>query len=567
MVFRGHSKPILGFSAAAAILAALGAFVVFSALRVIEDSQWEAHTSAVLTQVDRIATLERASIAVQRGYLLTGADDLRTEFWEAKAEVPNQLRRLDAMVQYEPVVTQLDILELRLGQRLALAAKTVDIFDRRGLQAAMEYIGSNGSRKLDLEIHALLDDIRAQESRLLETRRQASEHSANLLLMAAIGGIPLSLIILATVYRVLARENAERQKSEQLATESAAGLRKISGDMEALSKYAGMLQSSEDAAELLAVTRQALTRLTPTLACTVYFLRSLRDHAEVAVQWGEHGAPSGATPLPTDCWAVRRNQPYACDDVRSDIACAHVNVPQGDTSVATVCLPLSAQGKLMGWLYLSGPGPGPLPDLELVVRAAEQLSLALANIRLQEDLRLLSIRDPLTGLFNRRYLEEFMALAISRCQRRKLPLVVLIFDLDAFKAFNDHHGHPGGDAMLAAFGKLLQASCRPEDIACRYGGEEFTLVLPEADRDIGLRRARTILAAAAQMVVSHQGVPLGPITTSIGMAVLPEHGTTSSSLLEAADKALYEAKSDGGKRVCVAADQVGAQQDASVHAR
>jgi len=127
-----------------------------------------------------------------------------------------------------------------------------------------------------------------------------------------------------------------------------------------------------------------------------------------------------------------------------------------------------------------------------------------------------------------------------------------MFDLDAFKTFNDHHGHPGGDALLWAFARLLQASCRLEDIACRYGGEEFTLILPDAEMDIGLQRAKAILEAVAQMEVTHQGVTLERITTSLGMAVLHEHGTTNSALLEAADKALYQAKSDGRNRVCVA---------------
>lgn len=554
----GHSNPMLGFSASAIILTAVGTLVVVTALRFIQDSRWVAHTSEVLTQVDNIAALEARAIAVQRGYLLTGANDLRTEFWEAKAEMPYQLRALRAIVQYKPVAAQLETLEPKLGNRLSLAAKAVDVYDRQGLPAAQKFIKTNGSRELDLQIRALLTDIQRQEARLLDARRQASERSANWLLAAAIGGIPLSLVLLAAVYRLLVRENAERRASERLANASATSFRKVSGDMEALSKYAGTLQSCEDAAELLAVTRLALAALAPGLAGTVYLIRASRNHAEAAVNWGQHTVASDDSSGPSDCWAVRRNQAYACDDVHSGIPCSHVEIPDVKTAAATACLPLSAHGEIMGWMYLSGPGPGPLPDLELLEQAAEQFSLALANIRLREVLRHQSIRDPLTGLFNRRYLEESLAREISRCQRRKLPLVVLMLDLDNFKSFNDHHGHPGGDALLSAFGRLIQANCRPEDIACRFGGEEFTLILPEAEMDIGLQRAKAILAAAAQMVVSHQGVVLGRITTSIGMAVLPEHGTTSSSLLEAADKALYQAKADGRNRVCMAVHGNGA---------
>lgn len=552
MAFPIRSHPMLGFTAAALILTAVGAMVVVSALRFIQDSRWVAHTSDVLTQVDNVAALEGRAIAVQRGYLLTGASDLRSEFWEAKAEMPHQLRALRAMVQYKPVADQLEPLESKLGNRLSLAAKTVDIYDRQGLPTAQEFIGANGSRELDRQIQALVTNIQRQETRLLEARRQASERSANWLLAAAIGGIPLSLIVLAAVYRVLIRENAERRASEHQANASATGFRKVSGDMEALSKYAGTLQSCQDAAELLSVTRLALAGLAPGLAGTVYLIRASRDRAEAAVQWGQHTAASDESPGPSDCWAVRRNQTHVCDDVNSGIPCPHVDIAQVNTSAATACLPLSAHGEVMGWMYLSGPGPGPLPDLALLEQVAEQFSLALANLRLQEELRHQSIRDPLTGLFNRRYLEESLTREISRCQRRKLPLAVLMVDLDNFKSFNDRHGHPGGDALLSAFGRLIQANCRPEDIPCRFGGEEFTLILPEAGADIGLQRAKAILAATAHMVVSHQGMPLGRVTTSIGIAVLPENGTTGSSLLEAADKALYQAKSDGRNRVCAA---------------
>lgn len=124
--------------------------------------------------------------------------------------------------------------------------------------------------------------------------------------------------------------------------------------------------------------------------------------------------------------------------------------------------------------------------------ACEQLSLALANLRLKEALRNQAIRDPLTGLFNRRYLEESLEREMARCQRKDQPLAVLMLDIDHFKSFNDTNGHPGGDALLAEFGRLLQSKCRADDIACRYGGEEFTVILPEASLALALERAEEI---------------------------------------------------------------------------
>ena len=542
-------NPVLGFSVAALILTAVGALVVVTALQSIRDSRWAANTSAALTQVDNIAMLERTAIAAQRGYLLTDSPGLRAQFWEAKASIPRELKGLDGQLQGRPAAEKLDRLEPKLLERLALAARAVDIHDKRGLRAAQDFIKVNGSLELDRQIGRLLEDMRVMETRLLREHRATSERSASRLIAAAVGGIPLSLLMLAVVYRVLIRENTERRKSELAARASEQSHLKVSRDMEGLSRYAGLLQSCDSNAELLAITCRSMAALLPGLAGTVFLIRASRDHAEPMASWGEHLAPTQDLPLPADCWAVRRNRSYTCDDVRTEVACTHVGPAPDGVVAATACLPIAAHGQTMGWLYLSGAGPGPLPGLGIAEQAAEQFSLALANFRLQEDLRHQSIRDPLTGLYNRRYLEESLSREISRCQRRKLPLVVMMLDLDSFKSFNDRHGHPGGDALLSAFGRLLQSHCRPEDIACRFGGEEFTLILPEADAGIGNERARAILAATAQMVVSHHGVSLGRITTSIGLSFLPDDGSTGTELLEAADKALYRAKAEGRNRV------------------
>ncbi len=549
MIRPAPGNPMVGFGAAALILTAVGALVIVTALRFVNDSRWAAHTSAALTQVDSIATLERAAIAAQRGYLLTGSAGMRATFWETKAAMPGELAELHALVQFKPAAAKLKLLEPKMVARLDIAARTIGVYEKQGLRAAQAFIQSNGGLQLEAQIQVLLDDVRSNEIRLLRQRRDASERSAGRLIAAAVGGIPLSLLMLGVVYRVLVRENAERRRSELSAQASEQGQLKLSRDLAALSRYAGMLQSCESGEELLAITQRSLSALLPQLAGTLYLLRASRDHAESVVSWGEHRVPTLTLPLPSDCWAVRRNLAYTCDDVQAGIVCAHVAPLADGVTGATACLPIAAQGQLMGWLYLSGAGPGPLPDIAVAEQAAEQFSLALANFRLQEDLRHQSIRDPLTGLYNRRYLEESLSREISRCQRRKLPLVVMMLDLDAFKSFNDRHGHPGGDALLSAFGRLLQSHCRPEDIACRFGGEEFTLILPEADAVIGNERARAILAATAQMVVSHHGVSLGRVTTSIGLSFLPDDGSTGTELLEAADKALYRAKAEGRNRV------------------
>jgi two-component system, cell cycle response regulator len=172
-------------------------------------------------------------------------------------------------------------------------------------------------------------------------------------------------------------------------------------------------------------------------------------------------------------------------------------------------------------------------------------------IAAREELRLLAIRDPLTGLFNRRYMEESFEREVHRAARNNLPLGAVMIDLDHFKRFNDTWGHPAGDAVLREVGGLLKNCSRGEDIACRYGGEEFTLILTTATAEATRLRAEQFRQAARGLDVQHEGRSLGGITISAGVAAFPEHGCSAAEILRAADKALYQAKAAGRDRVVV----------------
>ncbi|MEO7916980.1 MAG: GGDEF domain-containing protein [Dokdonella sp.] len=186
------------------------------------------------------------------------------------------------------------------------------------------------------------------------------------------------------------------------------------------------------------------------------------------------------------------------------------------------------------------------------VAAVEHISMAIANLRLQETLRHQSLRDPLTGLFNRRYLEASLERELSLAKRNHQPLAVLMLDIDHFKRFNDEHGHDGGDALLTQFGAMLAGMMRAEDVACRYGGEEFTVLLQDANLALALRRAEAICAAVRELKVSHQRQSLGSIRVSIGVACFPKQAGDVAELLRQADRALYVAKRNGRDQVCVA---------------
>jgi diguanylate cyclase (GGDEF)-like protein len=217
-----------------------------------------------------------------------------------------------------------------------------------------------------------------------------------------------------------------------------------------------------------------------------------------------------------------------------------------------LCIPILAQGEALGILHFQATDDAPaLADAELSLKTtfAGQVGLSIANIRLREALRSQSIRDPLTGLYNRRYLTEMLDREIRRAVRAEQSLGILMLDLDHFKNFNDTYGHEAGDTVLRETASFLGKSIRVEDIACRFGGEEFVVILPTADLNAAHARAERIRSKLREMTVLHQGQSLGMITISVGVAALPEHGTSAKELIEAADAALYRAKREGRDRV------------------
>jgi diguanylate cyclase (GGDEF)-like protein len=217
---------------------------------------------------------------------------------------------------------------------------------------------------------------------------------------------------------------------------------------------------------------------------------------------------------------------------------------------------MMAQGESLGVLLLRRPaaaaaGPGHAPAhpgvsrKELAVTVAGHIALALANLRLRESLRSQSIRDSLTGLYNRRYLNEALEREIRRAARTRRQLAVLLLDVDNFKGLNDSSGHEAGDAFLRALGAFLQQRVREEDVACRYGGDEFVILLTETSLETAKKRARQLREGIKSLSVAHRGRYLTPPTVSLGAALYPDHGASGDELIRAADEALYKAKARG----------------------
>lgn len=550
---------LAGFLVAALILGLVGLVVVLGVEREKRDYDLVVQSYEAISQLDQADVSNREAISSLRAYLLTKKPEARQQYWKSSGLCITKLRGLQAMVQDNKAQSaRVSSLNQIVELRLTLAAEVIDIHDAKGLSAAQDFMLTNGSLALDQKIKELGLEIREAEAKLLLERNAGMQESRSQLYFSAILGIPVSLLIIAIIYRLLRRENLQREHAELQANksnlelrDSNAQLERLSLQMSLLTHYTGMLQSCSDIDEVLDISRNALMNMMPNTACSIYLTKASRDHAEIVLSWGHHRAPTNALPSPDDCWAIRRNQRYFVHDLHDAVKCSHVEIPPTSQPTSTACLPLSAQGESLGWMYLSAE-PGKLPDESLLITSTEQLSLALANLRLKEKLKQQSIRDPLTHLFNRRYLEESFERELARCKRRNLPLSLLMIDLDHFKNFNDTYGHSGGDAVLSHFGRLLNASCRREDIPCRYGGEEFVMLLPECDSVSAKARAITINLATAAMQIKHQDISLATVTASIGVATFPEHGLDINELIQSADLALYRAKALGRNRTEVA---------------
>jgi len=340
-----------------------------------------------------------------------------------------------------------------------------------------------------------------------------------------------------------------RLYDEVRASEERLALR--SRELDLQNRMSELLQACVTEDEAYGVVGRFGGQFFPNGSGAVFVMTASRNMVEARATWASTPSPDWTIFKPEECWALRRGRMHLVDSTTTGLLCSHLPQP---APPAYLCIPLIAQGESLGVLYLGAREDGtawPEGQQRLASTVADQLGLAVANLKLRETLRNQSIRDPLTSLFNRRYLEETLERELRRAERSRGTLGVVMMDLDLFKQFNDTFGHDIGDTLLRDFGRLLQSTVRGGDVACRYGGEEFMLILPEADIETTRQRADRIREAVKHLFVAHRGHSVGSVTISAGVAAYPEHGTTGETLVQAADAALYRAKNAGRDRVVV----------------
>jgi diguanylate cyclase (GGDEF)-like protein/PAS domain S-box-containing protein len=336
------------------------------------------------------------------------------------------------------------------------------------------------------------------------------------------------------------------QQNEKMMTE----LQKRSERATMLAKLGELLQSCVSRDEVFAAALGFAPRIFPVARGAVALLNPGRSLAEVIGSWTDCTLPVMEFE-PVECWALRTGHPHLVVAGDTTARCAHA----AGVKNTYLCVPILAQGETLGILHFQSTDDAPQLDaseLSFKTTFAGQVGLSIANIRLRDALRTQSVRDALTGLYNRRYLEEVLDREVRRAARAAQSLGVLMLDLDHFKRFNDTYGHDAGDVVLREAAAHLLKNVRAEDFVCRFGGEEFVVILPTAGLEGARARGERLRSKMRELTIMHQGKSLGMITFSVGVATFPEHGTSPKELMAAADAALYEAKRGGRDQVAVA---------------
>lgn len=345
-------------------------------------------------------------------------------------------------------------------------------------------------------------------------------------------------------------DSALRDSNTQLSM-SVAEMEAHAREMTLLNRMSDLIQTCVTQEEACRVVAETAGDLFNQLGGAMALKSHRENYLETVAQWGQ-GMDSEPLFTFDDCWAMRRGQAHDVMEGRNSVRCNHF---KAEVNAPYLCLPMSVVGETLGLVTLLKPVGVTAERLhnwrQVAVAFAESIKMSISNLKLREALREQAIRDPLTGLHNRRYLQSMLPRELSRAVRAQRTLALVMMDVDHFKRFNDTYGHKAGDLVLQEVARAIESSLRNSDLACRYGGEEFVLVMPEVDRETAFSRIESLRAQVAGLSIQFDGPQLPPVTLSAGIACCPDDGVDEDLLLRDADLALYSAKQAGRNRIAL----------------
>lgn len=490
-----------------------------------------------------------------RDYVIFGTFSTLTPCLETVSRIHEDLKVLDAdLGQTREQAVRLRELKPAVERQLVGLNHVLEVYRASGRDAAFEALatmpGAGEMPKIDAQVNA----IEVAEQRMLHERQGQVSMTGQWALVIALVSMLLCYGIFIFLFWLIRREGVRRTETEVYLQRAIEEKERANLATNRINKIADFLQSCRTPDEAFLLISQQMPALLPGTSGGIGVNSADHSIIEMVLSWGDDlGCTSHFKA--EECWALRRGRMHVTDSMGSDPVCGHVT----SQHLISLCMPMMAHGEAVGMLYVTSNEHSEFTDdmVNLVRAVSEQAALALANLQLQETLRAQSIRDPLTHLYNRRYMEASLEREVSRAKRNDQPLSVIMIDIDHFKKFNDTYGHEAGDLLLSEFGQLVSRHVRAEDIGCRYGGEEFALILPGADPGVARCRAEALRIAAKALDLQYNNVPLGSVTISIGYATYPDTNADPTKLVRAADLALYRAKSGGRDRVVAADEQAG----------
>ncbi len=519
----------------------------FSRTRELLSSQaYVEHTHQVLYEMDAIQDGLGDAREAWLHYILTPEQQDLDTFAESSKQVWKRVARVEELTKDDPAqrerIKQLQVWiteELKQLSDNLRTNKTLLIYHSPATDFKQDRV-RNAVQKFKDEQEILLRERNlAAQNRAEEVERSVS---------VRVGGFSA---LMAVLFLLVLRESKKLRIAEQAALHSQIKLENSlqqlqieteSGKM--LNELQANLQICVNAPEAYEVLGGYAQKFIPHSAGAVFAIDSSRNLMGVMASWGDSLSPTQHILSPEDCCAMRGGRLHLQVETSRGLTCRHFS---GSIPEAYVCLPLAALGETLGILHISTDSSDQLSAsrLAMIQQAGEYAALRLANLRLREKLHDQSIRDPLTGLYNRRFLEATLEQELHRSGRHHTGLGVIMADIDKFKVFNDSFGHTAGDIVLKEVAAMLRRSVRTEDIVCRYGGEEFLVVLPDTTLESVSERAEQVRESIAKLELQHAGHSLGKVTASFGISFSQDGVLTPEILLRYADEALYESKRRG----------------------
>jgi diguanylate cyclase (GGDEF)-like protein len=517
-----------------------------------------------------------------RGYLLARDRRLLAPYESLEADIPQEFDTLRQLESDDPAAARaVDSIfaETRRWQT-EWAIPTIDRV-RRGDTSQLGSILADGEKRIASLREQMATLLRANRAENAEYMRESEQAMRRMLLLALGVALMVAVVVLLLTREVAglleqpvlqlieASQRVSRGDFQPTLPPSAdnefgvlshsfaemtTALRQDRQELAALNKFSEAVTQCTSETEIYEHVLHLLRERFKPRQAIIFRLNTAENYLEVAASLVPMPEELRDWPIieePHNCKAVRMGRRFLVNDVKAEPLCPAKFLPPKEGSY--YCGPLIAGGIIIGAVRLEGPAEFWTPERETLLESyLSGTASALSNLRLLETMKQRANIDELTGLYNRRFLEDYGRKLIAMARRKESPVGVIMMDLDHFKEFNDVYGHEVGDRILRHFAKTVTPAIRETNLAARFGGEEFVVLLP----DTGLQ-ACLLVAERIRNAVARSSVPLGPdrpssqLTVSLGIAVYPQHGQTLEELLLASDKALYESKRAGRNRTTV----------------